>query len=137
MDKNGIIKLYKDKTLIGYKQTESSVADLARAITSQEKGKDTHCYIAASNYNDPCTAAKFCDFRLYNRALSEDEVKALYYPTEQDLAQGDADAIQLSQTQDIVENFNLPASGVYGSDISWTSDNDAVVIGEKIFDPET
>lgn len=119
MDKNGIIKLYKDKTLIDSKQTESRVKDLATAIISQQSEDDSHCYVAASNYtSDACTAAKFCDFRLYNRALSGDEVKALYYPTEQDLAQGDADAITLSQTQDIVEDFYLPATGVYGSDIS-------------------
>ena len=119
MDKDGIIKLYKDKTLIGYKQTESSVKDLATTITSQQSEDDSHCYVAASNYtSDACTAAKFCDFRLYNRALSEDEVKALYYPTEQVLAQADADAITLDQTQDIVEDFYLPATGVYGSDIS-------------------
>lgn len=109
--------------------------DLANAIVSQDGENDSHCYVAASNYNDPCTAAKFCDFRLYNRALSEEEVATMYYPNDEALAQADANSLQLEQTQDITSDFYLPANGVYGSTITWSSDNEAVVVGEKITDP--
>lgn len=119
MDKNGIIKLYKDKTLIDSKQTESRVKDLATAIISQQSEDDSHCYVAASNYtSDACTAAKFCDFRLYNRALSEEEVATMYYPNDEALVQADANSLQLEQTQDLTSDFYLPAYGIYGSEIT-------------------
>ncbi|NHC15099.1 immunoglobulin-like domain-containing protein [Motilibacter deserti] len=68
------------------------------------------------------------DFRVYDRAVTTDEVRELAAPTVTSGATADAAAIDLGLTSAIVDDIVLPKFGsVAGSAITWTSSDPSVV----------
>ena len=117
------LSFYEDGKLIGSANTGVSLKDL---------GHTTMNYIGNTYaLRDGTTTGKFADFRVYNRALSAEEVAGMYAPSDDAVIAADKDALTLDNVTGIVESIKLPSKGIYGSDITWTSQNSGIEIGEK------
>ncbi len=83
-------------------------------------------YLAKSNWNDPYCDAEVTDFKIYNKTLSEDDVKQNYAEMEAvKVLQADADKVILPEYT--VSNLTLPVKGESGSSITWTSSDEKVL----------
>ena len=90
-------------------------------------GKTTANYLGRSNYTpDKRLAGSLRDFRLYDRALSADEMTSLVATDQQRVAR-DAAALSLGDLSAVTANIALPTGGANGASISWASSNPAVV----------
>lgn len=101
--------------------------------------KDFSGYIGKSLYSgDPFFNGEVADFRIYNKALSADEIKAVNDNAQSQIAAAnsaidiskatsDRDKLSLGDTSAVVSNLTLPTSGISGSTISWSSNNTSVV----------
>lgn len=129
IDNNGKLTLYENGQAINSAETKSKVSFLASQICAMQE-KYFGCYIGGSNYADPCTSANFAEVKIFNRALSDSEVKDMFYVTDKDVAQADADSVDLGDLSHVERDFYLPSGGINGSTFKWASDNDAITIGE-------
>jgi len=91
-------------------------------------GTTTANYVGRSNYTpDKLLAGSVRDFRLYDRALSADEVKGLVKtPEDQDAVASALSALSVTNIDDVRGNLALPASS-QGLAVTWASSNPAVV----------
>ncbi len=90
-------------------------------------GVTTANYLGRSVYNaDRRLAGSMRDFRVYNAALSSDEVAALA-PTDATRLQRDAAALSLGDLSAVTADLALPATGVNGSTIAWSTSKAEVV----------
>ncbi len=90
-------------------------------------GKTTANYLGRSTYTpDKRLAGSLRDFRLYDRALSADEVATLVATDQQRVARDKA-ALDLGDLSAVTTNISLPTAGVNGSAIAWASSDSAVV----------
>ncbi|MDQ1123550.1 family 43 glycosylhydrolase [Microbacterium trichothecenolyticum] len=90
-------------------------------------GLTTANYIGRSVYDaDRRLAGSVRDFRVYNAALSASEVAALV-PTDATRLQRDVAALSLGDLSAVTADLALPATGVNGSTIGWSTSNANVV----------
>ncbi|WP_324652153.1 immunoglobulin-like domain-containing protein [Georgenia sp. H159] len=97
---------------------------------SLDAAEGTSCnFLARSQHSgDYSFRGTLNDFRVYDRAVSPDEVTELAEETNAAGAQADAAAIDLGLTSAIVRDIVLPDVGsVAGSQITWTSSDPSVV----------
>jgi len=84
-------------------------------------GKTTANYLGRSNYTpDRRLAGSLRDFRMYDRALSADEVTTLV-PTDEQRVARDKAALGLGDLSAVTSDIALPAGGTNGSSISLAS----------------
>lgn len=69
------------------------------------------------------------DIRIYDQALTQEQIGRLAGLSDQQFADSDAENISIASR--VSRDFTLPVKGVRGSDIVWKSDNVAVQIGEN------
>lgn len=118
------MKLYQDGEVVGTAAASDKLTDLEDS---------TQNFIGKSKFAaDALLQAKVDDFRVYNRALSQDEIKAI-----RALAVNDADSVDktktdldLGDTTRIISDLNLPTKGADDAQITWSSDNKAVISDE-------
>ncbi|MGI5198431.1 family 43 glycosylhydrolase [Streptomyces sp. CA-288835] len=115
--------LYEDGVEVA---RNTSVSITPGAIGS---GKTTANYIGKSVYpGDKLFKGQIRDFRVYNRALGGSEVEELSLPVATQGVADDKAALSLGDTDAIVSDLKLPATGTAGgSKISWATDNAGVV----------
>lgn len=90
-------------------------------------GVTTADYIGRSLYNaDARLAGSIRDFRVYDRALSANDVAALV-PTSSDRTTRDAAQLSLGELDAVTADLTLPTSAPNGSTVSWTTSDAAVV----------
>lgn len=85
--------------------------------------------IGKSGYGDAGIGCVIDDIQIYNQALTQEQVGQIAGLSEQEYAEADADALNIPSR--VSSNFTLPLEGSRGSEIKWTSDNDAIKIGEN------
>ncbi|WP_120521250.1 immunoglobulin-like domain-containing protein [Arthrobacter celericrescens] len=91
-------------------------------------GTTTANYLGRSVYSgDKYLKGQVRDFRIYNRALSADEVRELGYVSPEQRVALDLQELSLGDTSAVTANLTLPASGPNGSAYSWSSSNPAIV----------
>ncbi|TDC81340.1 beta-xylosidase [Micromonospora sp. KC606] len=84
-------------------------------------GTTTNNNLGKSNYAaDRLLKGQVANFRVYDRALTADEVAAIALP---DATRVDADtaALDLGDLTAVTGNLTLPTTGTYGSTIAWSS----------------
>ncbi len=113
------MSLYENGELVGTKDTGITVKDL---------GATDQNYIAYSQYGDTPTTGQYADFKIYNKALTADQIKAMYNVTDEGIVTADNGDLDLGDLSQVTEDITLPTKGVNGSDLTWTSQNSAVVI---------
>ncbi len=90
-------------------------------------GTTTNNVLGESNYAaDNTLKGKVKGFRIYDRALTADEVAAIALTDTNRLA-ADKAGLSLGDTSAVTADLTLPTTGAYGSAISWASSNPAVV----------
>jgi len=93
-------------------------------------GTTTANYLGRSNYTpDKRLAGSLRDFRVYDRALTADQVAALV-ATDQERVARDKAALGLGDLSAVTTALSLPGGGVNGSAIAWSS-SDAAVISDS------
>ncbi|MFC4066951.1 immunoglobulin-like domain-containing protein [Actinoplanes subglobosus] len=114
--------LYEDGTPIA---TNTAITIKPSAIGA---GKTTANYIGKSNYSgDRLFKGKIKDFRLYDRALDGSELRTLAEPVVTTELAADRAALDLGDTTAVASDLTLPASAPYGSKITWTTSDPAVI----------
>jgi len=102
-------------------------------LRPSDLGATTNNYIGRSNYSvDPYFNGEIDDFRIYNTALSEAEIKQLIEDQYDEISDEEAVAItkaalNLGDTSAVVSNLKLPSEGYSGTTITWTSSNPQVI----------
>lgn len=93
--------------------------------------KDYSGYIGKSLYPDPLFNGEIADFRIYNKALSADDITADNTQVQADIdgasVYTDKSNISLGDINSVVGNLTLPKSGSCGSTVSWQSSNETVI----------
>jgi hypothetical protein len=114
--------LYEDGTPIA---TNTAITIKPSAIGA---GKTTANYIGKSNYNgDRLFKGRIKDFRMYDRALDGSELRTLAEPVVTTELAADRAALDLGDTSAVASDLTLPASAPYGSKITWTTSDAAVI----------
>ncbi|PPK93182.1 glycosyl hydrolase family 43 [Kineococcus xinjiangensis] len=91
-------------------------------------GRTTANYLGRSNYTpDKHLKGQVRDFRIYDRALSSDEVRRLGPLSDEERVAGDLAALDLGNTSAVTGNLGLPATGANGTRLTWASSDPAVV----------
>lgn len=85
-------------------------------------------FIGYGQYEDAPTKGQFAEVKMFDRALTADEIASMYDVTDAGIVSADKDALTLGDTSAVTEDIALPSTGVNGSAITWTSENDAIVI---------
>ncbi|WP_459644222.1 immunoglobulin-like domain-containing protein [Kineococcus sp. NUM-3379] len=89
-------------------------------------GRTTRNHIGRSNYTgDRYLKGQVRDFRIYDRALTADEVRGLGPLTDAERVSGDLAALGLPGTA--TANLTLPVAGANGTRLTWTSSSPSVV----------
>lgn len=95
-------------------------------------GTTTANYIGNSPYvPDSSLRGTVRDFRVYDRALDAAEVAELA-PTDAARVGADAAALDLGDLSGVTSNLTLPASGTYGSSITWASSHPDVITASGV-----
>ncbi|MCM3634243.1 DUF1080 domain-containing protein [Paenibacillus camelliae] len=121
----------EDKTAIIYINGIEVLKNTNLTITPDQLGVTTANYIGKSQYaTDPNYAGKLEEFRVYNRALNEQEIMQV-------IGEGlkAAEAIALDKewlnlgvnAQEVTNDLMLPAQGPLGTTISWQSSDQTYV----------
>jgi len=116
----GTAKLYVDGQLVA---TNNNVTSTPGRI-GEPDGTSTYNWLGRSAYlADNSFKGAMRDFRIYDRALTQDEVDARVRAK----AQAAVDAVHLVDADGVRGNLTLPTSGGYGASLAWSSSNPAVV----------
>lgn len=97
-------------------------------ITVKDLGNTTNNCLGYSQFGDGPTKGQFAEVKIYNKALSAAEIQAMYYVSDAGIVTADEGDLDLGDTSAVTEDIELPAKGVNGSDITWTSQNSAVQV---------
>jgi beta-xylosidase len=91
-------------------------------------GTTTANYLGRSLYSaDKYFKGSMRDFRIYDHALSAQEVYALGYVSDLERVQTDAAALDLGDTSAVTADLSLPTKGANDTTITWTSSDPALV----------
>ena len=113
------MSLYENGTLIGTKDTGIKVSDLGATVGN---------YIGKGQFNDNPTEGQFAEVKIFDKALSAEEVAAMYTVDDAGIVAGDKAELSLGDTSAITSDFALPTKGVNESTITWSSTNPAIQI---------
>lgn len=106
----------------------AQAADLTTPPSVNVAGTSCNFLARSQNPTDYSFRGTLADFRVYDRAVTTDEVAALAEATVVEGAAADAAAIDLGTVDEIVRDIVLPELGsVAGSAITWTSSDPSVV----------
>lgn len=113
--------LYEDGVQVGQ---NTNVSWLPSAIGN---GTTTNNVLGESNYAaDNSLKGKVRNFRIYDRALTSAEVSAISL-TDANRVASDTEALSLGDLSGVTDDLTLPATGPFGSAVSWASDTPAVI----------
>jgi uncharacterized protein YjdB len=91
-------------------------------------GTTTANYLGRSLYSaDRLFKGRLRDFRIYDRALAADEVKALAQATVTAALAADKEALTLGDTSAVTADLTLPAGAPGGSKVTWTTSDESVI----------
>ncbi len=113
--------LFEDGVQVGQ---NTAVTVLPSAIGG---GTTTRNVLGESSYAaDNTLKGKVKNFRIYNRALTTDEVAAISL-TDSNRVASDTSALSLGDLSAVTDNLTLPGTGAYGSTITWASSDPSVI----------
>ncbi len=116
------MSLYENGILVGTQDTGITVNDL---------GATTGNYIGKGQYADDPTIGQFAEVKIYQKALSAEEIAAMYSVDDAGIVAADKSELDLGELSAVTEDIELPAKGANGSAITWKSTNPAVAIEDN------
>ena len=91
-------------------------------------GSTTANYLGRSLYtSDKYLKGQVRDFRIYDRALTQDEAHQLGHVTDEERVARDVEALDLGDTSRVTEDLTLPRTGPNGSQYTWSTSDPNVV----------
>lgn len=100
-------------------------------ITVKELGNTANNYIGLGQFGDAPTKGQFAEVKIYNKALTSAQIKAMYDVDDAGIVTADNGDLDLGDTSAVTEDITLPTKGVNGSKIVWFSQNSAIAIQES------
>lgn len=97
-------------------------------INISELAETDNNFIGYGQFGDAPTKGQFAEVKMFDRALTAEEIASMYDVTDEGIVSADKDALTLGDTSAVTEDFTLPTTGVNGSTITWTSNNSAIAI---------
>ena len=97
-------------------------------INISELAETDNNFIGYGQFGDAPTKGQFAEVKMFDRALTAEEIASMYDVTDEGIVSADKDALTLGDTSAVTEGFTLPTTGVNGSTITWTSNNSAIAI---------
>ena len=114
------MSLYENGAQIG--ETVDTGIDISELAETENN------FIGYGQYGDDPTKGQFAEVKIYDRALTADEIASMYDVTDEGIVSADKDELTLGDTSAVTEDFALPTIGVNGSTITWESDNSAIEV---------
>lgn len=119
---NGTATLFLDGVQVGQK------TGITITPGSIGNGITTANYLGRSVYSaDKFLSGSVRNFRIYDAALTPSEVAATIAPSDSLRVERDVAALNLGDLSAVTGNLSLPANGVNGSTLTWSSSNPAVI----------
>ena len=112
------MSLYEDGKLIGTEKTDADLSVLADS---------TQNWIGYGQVKNQIFNGLVADFKIYDYAMSADEVAATYNISDEDRVARDKKSLSLGDTSAVTDDMVLPGKGETGSDITWKSSNSDVI----------
>lgn len=112
------MSLYEDGKLIGTEKTDADLSVLADS---------TQNWIGYGQFKNQIFNGLVADFKIYDYAMSADEVAATYNISDEDRVARDKKSLSLGDTSAVTDDMVLPGKGETGSDITWKSSNSDVI----------
>lgn len=112
------MSLYEDGKLIGTEKTDVDLSVLADS---------TQNWIGYGQFKNQIFNGLVADFKIYDYAMSADEVAATYNISDEDRVARDKKSLSLGDTSAVTDDMVLPGKGETGSDITWKSSNSDVI----------
>lgn len=112
------MSLYEDGKLIGTEKTDADLSVLADS---------TQNWIGYGQFKNQIFNGLVADFKIYDYAMSADEVAATYNISDEDRVTRDKKSLSLGDTSAVTDDMVLPGKGETGSDITWKSSNSDVI----------
>lgn len=97
-------------------------------ITVKDLGNTTKNFIGLGQFDNPPTKGQFAEVKIYNKALTAEQIKAMYDVDDAGIVTADNGDLDLGDISAVTEDIELPMKGVNGSTIEWTSENAAITI---------
>ncbi len=111
-----------------YENGEQVKQTVDTEITVKQLGNTTGNFIGLGQFGDPPTKGQFAEVKIYNKALTPQQIKAMYDVDDAGIVTADNGDLDLGDTTAVTEDIELPTKGVNGSTIEWTSENAAITI---------
>lgn len=89
-------------------------------------------YIGKPTWPDPHLKGMVDEFRLYNYALTQEQVHQISAQADEVLAREDAAKLDLGDLSQVMKDLKLPERGASGSKITWSSDDPAHLSAEGV-----
>lgn len=100
-------------------------------------GHTTDNYIGRPTWNDPYLNGLIDDFRIYDYALTREQVFSLSSMADATLAEADKHSLTLGDISAVATDMDLPRRGESGSEIEWHSSNTNLMDHEgRVFRPD-
>ncbi|MFA9463567.1 MAG: immunoglobulin-like domain-containing protein [Velocimicrobium sp.] len=136
---DGTLALYKNGKLVS-KIATTNITTFGELFTA---GDGFDGYIGKSFWPDPYFQGDIKEFKVYNKALSYDEVTAYYYDGKdssvlQTSIEEAADALTLGEISSIQDDMTLPTTGINNTTISYSSSDPATIaVDGQVNRPDT
>ncbi|WP_243735270.1 LamG-like jellyroll fold domain-containing protein [Paenibacillus turpanensis] len=119
----------EDKTAVIYINGIEVAKNTNLTITPADLGLSTANYIGKSQFNDPYYNGLIDDFRIYDRALSSDEVLEVIAEnmTDEEAVAFASEWLDLKDTSEVTDYLALPSEGPLQTSITWASSHPAVI----------
>lgn len=116
-NQDSLLNFYVDGTLKGtLKQSRVTCLDLASA---------DNCYIGTGFFGTLPVNAEFSNIQIYDAVLTAEEVRSLFYITDEQCILADKSFLDSFFPSIVYSDLELPASGPYGSYITYSSSNES------------
>lgn len=115
-----------------YENGEQIGETVDTGITVNDLGATTQNYIGKGQYGDDPTEGQFAEVKIYNKALSAEEIAAMYSVDDAGIVASDKAELDLGDVSAVTEDITLPTTGVNGSTIAWESTNPAITIEDGV-----
>ncbi|CUX47135.1 beta-L-arabinofuranosidase domain-containing protein [Clostridium sp. C105KSO13] len=122
------MSLYEDGRLIGTEKTDADLSVLQGT---------TNNWLGYGNFKNDIMNGMIADFKIYNYAMSADEIAdEISIPDDERVAR-DKEALDLGDISAVTGNLELVSKGATGSSISWeSSDTDVIKNDGTVIRPE-
>ena len=112
------MSIYEDGKLIG---TEKTDVDLSVLEDS------TQNWIGFGQFSNDILSGMVADFKIYNYAMTAEEVAAIYNISDEERVARDKAALDLGDLSEVTKDIMLPGTGDAGSSITWESSHPGII----------